>query len=172
MKQIIINENNLNYEEIDSNVVRVKALMINSKGKILIAHNNGTYQFPGGHVEENEENDRCIEREVKEETGIDVAVTEAPFLCITGYYDNYFDTGKKIKSDIYYYRFFTDDVPNFSETHYDELELATEFNLFYVDFKELGNFLRKKEEEGSINKNIAKEMLFVVDEYEKIFGGM
>ena len=172
MRQVIINDDNLKDKDIDSNVVRVKALMINSKGKILLAHNNGTYQFPGGHVEKDEDNNDCIEREIKEETGIKVFVKEKPFLCVTGYYDNYFDTGKKVKSDIYYYRFFTDSTPNFEETHYDELELASEFNLFYVDFKELGSFLKKKMEDGSIDKNIAREMLFVVKEYENIFGGL
>ena len=170
MKQIIINDKNLKDDEIDLNVVRVKALIINSRGKILLAHNNNTYQFPGGHVEDNETIVQCVEREIKEETGIKIFVKERPFLCISGYYDNYFDTGKKVKSDIYYFRIFTDTPPNFEETHYDELELSTEFNLFYVDFKDLDKFLKKKIEERTIDEKIAREMLHVVDEYKNIFG--
>ena len=76
MREIIINDNNLKDEDISEKVIRVKGLMINSKGKILLAHNNNTYQFPGRHLEENENMDDCIVREIKEETGIDLEVIE------------------------------------------------------------------------------------------------
>ena len=55
MREIIINDDNLTDDDISEVVVRVKGLMINSKGKILLAHNNNTYQFPGGHLEEGED---------------------------------------------------------------------------------------------------------------------
>ena len=51
MKKIIINDHNLTDEDMEQVVVRVKGMIINSKGKILLAHNNNTYQFPGGHLE-------------------------------------------------------------------------------------------------------------------------
>lgn len=172
MKEIIINEYKLTDQELDDRVVRVKGLMINSKGMILLAHNNNTYQFPGGHLEEFESRDVCIKREIKEETGIDVEILEEPFLVITTYDNNYFDSGRKVKNSIYYYRFFTDAVPNFNETHYDELELASDFNLFYIPIKTLDVFLKKSINDGSINSNIGREMLLVYDEYMKKFGGI
>ena len=172
MKQILINDNNLVEEDLELDVVRVKALIINSKGKILIAHNNNTYQFPGGHVEKDESMDQCMEREIKEETGIDVLVEEKPFLCITTYDDDYFDTNKNVRSSIYYYRFFTDMEPKLDETHYDELEIQTEFNLFYVSFSELEDFLNKKIKDGLMDKKIGREMLYVVEEYNNVFGGL
>ena len=43
MKEIIINENNLKDSDIEKKVVRVKGLLINSSGQILLAHNNNTY---------------------------------------------------------------------------------------------------------------------------------
>ena len=171
MKEIIINDHNLTEDEMESSVVRVKGLIINSKGKILLAHNNNTYQFPGGHVDDNETADECVVREIKEETGIDVSVTEAPFLCIKTFDNNYFSKGKKVLNTIYYYRFFTDDIPNFQETHYDELELATDFNLFYVVFADLENFLKKSIEDGMIDPNIGREMIHVHQVYTDLFGG-
>ncbi len=171
MREIIINDNNLSDDDISEVVTRVKGLMINSKGKILLAHNNNTYQFPGGHLEDDEDIDKCIVREIKEETGIDVSISEEPFLCIKTYDNNYFNTGKKVLSVIYYYRFFTDALPNFNETHYDELELATEFNLFYVVFADLENFLKKNISDGMIDTSIGREMLYVVDVYHELFGG-
>ena len=72
MKRILINDDNLKIDDLDFEVIRVKGLIINSDGDILIAHNNGTYQFPGGHKEDDETLDDSLEREIKEETGIDV----------------------------------------------------------------------------------------------------
>ena len=171
MKQIIFNDNNLTDNDIELKVVRVKAIMINSNGKILLAHNNNTYQFPGGHTEENESKKDCLIREVMEETGIELNVDEEPFLCITTYDNNYFGSGKKVLNSIYYYRTFTDSLPDLSKTHYDELELATDFNLYYVNFNTLEKFLKNAIENGSIDVNIAKEMINVVDVYHEVYGG-
>lgn len=169
MKKIVINDNNLRDNEIEMKVTRVKGLIINSRGKILLAHNNHTYQFPGGHLEDNESMDDCIVREIKEETGINVKCLETAFLCIETYDNNYFGTGKKVLNKIYYYRFFTDDMPDFRQTHYDELELATDFNLFYVVFDDLENFLKKSMDDGMIDAAIGREMLLVFNEYQEMY---
>lgn len=171
MKEIIINDFDLKDSDIEETVVRVKGLIFTTDGKILLAHNNNTYQFPGGHLDDGEDKNDCIIREIKEETGIDVKVSEEPFLCIKTYDNNYFDTGRKILSCIYYYRFFTDDRPNFEETHYDELELATDFNLFYITYSDLRNFLRKCIEESTIDAQIGREMIHVCDVAYDLYGG-
>lgn len=169
MKKIIINDHNLTEEEMELKVIRVKGLLINSIGKILIAHNNDTYQFPGGHKEDNETIDECIIREIKDETGISLTVEEEPFLCIETFDNNYFGSGKKALNCIYYYRFFTDKLPDYSNTHYDELELASDFNLFYLNFDNLKEFIEEKSAENSMDLNIAREMLYVIEEYHKMF---
>lgn len=172
MKEIVINERQLTKDDMEKEVIRVKGLIINSKGKILIAHNNNTYQLPGGHKDDEETIDECIVREIKEETGIDLEVTEGPFMSIVTYDHDYFGTGKKVLSSIYYYRFFSDEEPDLAETKYDELELATDFNLFYVNFSDFDSFLQKSIDEGSIDKNIGREMLYVFSEYNDMFGGI
>lgn len=172
MKEIIFNDENLNRSDVEMEVVRVKALIINSKGKILLAHNNNTYQLPGGHVEDGEDIEECIRREVVEETGIELDIGESPFLSITTYDNNYFNTGKKVLNTVYYFRYLTDEVPNLDKTHYDKLELETEFNLFYVDFSTLDNFLKKEMDNGNIDKSIAREMLHVFEVYSEMFGGI
>ena len=172
MKEIVINEKDLTKEDMETEVVRVKGLILNSHGKILVAHNNNTYQLPGGHKDDNETIDECIVREIKEETGIDVEVTEGPFMSIVTYDHDYFGTGKKVLSSIFYYRFFSDSEPNLAETKYDELELATDFNLFYINFADFDSFLQKSIDDSSIDKNIGREMLYVFSEYNNMFGGL
>ena len=172
MKEIVINHSQLSDEDVENSVIRVKALIVNSSGKILLAHNNNTYQFPGGHQEEEESKEEALIREVEEETGIKIHQLEEPFMSIITYDDNYFETGKKVKNSIYYYRILTDEIPDLQKTHYDELELETEFKLFYLPISELKSFLEKKLETGEVDQKIGIEMLFVTEEYEKIFGGI
>ena len=170
MKRVLINDENLKENELDFEVIRVKGLIINSKGEILIAHNNGTYQFPGGHKEDDEDLDQSLEREIKEETGIDV-VSNGPFMQITTYDPNYFGQNKKVCNKIYYYVIKTDEAPNFAETHYDELECQTDFNLFYISLSELKKFFNESISNGSLDEKIGREMLLVLEEYENLYGG-
>ena len=72
MKQIITNKYNLTDSDMTEIVKRVKILIINSKNEILLAYSHNDYQFPGGHVEENETLIQAINREVLEETGIEL----------------------------------------------------------------------------------------------------
>ncbi len=162
MKEIFINDFN---ENIDLVVTRVKALLINSKNEILLEENNNTYQFPGGHLKDNETIEECLQREIKEETGIDLTINSKPFLKITCFYKNYFNTGKNVKSIIYYYDIYSDKMPNFEETNYDDLEIQTDFNLLYLRLKDLKSFLIQSKEDGTTNENIANEMLLALDTY-------
>ena len=107
MREIFINDDNLQENDINYTVVRVKGLIINSKNEILLAQNNNTYQFPGGHLDEGESLDECLQREIKEETGIDVSINTEPFLRIVSFCKNYFSMGKNVKSIIYYYKVFS-----------------------------------------------------------------
>lgn len=171
MREIIFNENNLDDLDVEQTVTRVKGLMINSRGKILLVYNNYTYQFPGGHLKDGEDIDCCIIREIREETGIDVTIDSDPFLCIKTYDNNYFGTNKKTLNVIYYYRIFTDDIPDVRKTSLDPLELSSEFNLYYVKFSNLRNFLKKSADNNMINISILKEMNCVLDVYDEIYGG-
>ena len=62
-------------------------------------------------------------------------------------------------------------MPNILETHYDELESETDFNLFYVKMADLKKFLHKCIDDGSIDPSIGREMLLVEREYKEVYGG-
>ena len=172
MKRILINKRSLKKEDLDYKVVRVKVFFVNSNNEILLAHNNNTYQLLGGHLKKDESLEDCLKREVKEETGINLKGFHTPFLNITTYDHNYFDTNKQVENSIYYYRVISDAVPDLSSTAYDDIELQSEFNLFYIKLSEFENFINNCILEETIDKTIANEMLIALDEYDYLYGGV
>ena len=76
MKYFIHNEYNLKEEEINDEVIRVKALLLNSNNELLMGYAHKVYQFPGGHVEDGETLTQTVNREVLEETGIELNIKE------------------------------------------------------------------------------------------------
>ena len=153
MKKIIINEYNLRAQDLDYEVIRVKGLIVNSQNQILMEFNNNTYQFPGGHLNENEKLEEALLREIREETGITIKELDGPFMQIVTYDKNYFGTGKNVCSSIFYYRVLCDDIPDFEKT-------------------DLESFLKGCLENGNIDKNIMREMSLVLDEYNNLYGGL
>ena len=172
MKRILINNKSLNKEDLDYKVIRVKVFFVNSNNELLLAHNNGTYQLIGGHLKKNETIDDCLIREIREETGIYLKGTSTPFLNITTYDENYFGTGKKVENSIYYYRVVSDAIPDLNNTEYDDIELQSEFNLFYIKLSEFETFIKNCITEKNIDKTIANEMLIALDEYDYLYGGL
>lgn len=170
MKRIFINDNNLQNDELDYEVIRVKGLVINDKDEILLAHNNNTYQLVGGHLENTEDMEGALIREIREETGMLVEDITGPFMQITTYAKDYFNSGKNVCSKIYYYRVLTNNLPDKEKCEYDELERQTDFNLFYVKLKTFAEFIKQSITNGIINKDIGREMLLMVEEYNKLYG--
>ncbi len=166
MKRIVINNDNLDILNIDETVIRVKALMTNNKGELLIVHNNHTYQFPGGHWKKTESLEETLRREIKEETGITVKIETGPFMVIEEYYDNYLSTGKTRCNKMYYYIVPTNDRPDIKEMSLSGIERETDFKLFYVSVNDMEQFIKESMESHQIENIIGEEMLSVMDEYE------
>ena len=154
MKKIVIN-NAYNLTDVDMTEVvqRVKGLLINSKNEILLGYSHHDYQFPGGHVEENESLVETLHREILEETGMDLKLTNInPFACTIGYY-------KDRKTEIYYFEVKTDELPNLENTEYTEDEIDGNFELRYIPIDNVEEELRRNAEEYGDTKGIAREML-------------
>ena len=167
MKELVTNDYNLKESDITEVVKRVKIFLINSNNEILLGYSHNEYHCPGGHVEENEDLISAINREVKEETGIELNIKDIePFLCSYGYYKDWPSIGKNRKTEIYFYEVKTDEKPQLDKTSYTDHEKDGNFELRYIS-------LDKIEEEFISNRNkygdehgIAKEMLRVFKVYK------
>lgn len=160
MKQIITNKYNLKDSDMTEIVKRVKILIINSKNEILLAYSHNDYQFPGGHVEENETLIQAINREVLEETGIELNIINIePFACATGYYKDWPVEGKNRKVEIYYYGVKTDEKPNLEKTNYTENEKDGDFELRYIPLSKVENVIKTNALKYGDKKGITNEMI-------------
>lgn len=168
MKEIKINKSNLEEYEMNEIVRRVKVLLINDKNEILLGYSHNDYQLIGGHVEEGETFDETVQREVMEETGINLEKIENnPFLKISGYYKDWPKLGINRKTEIYYYEIKTNEKPDLSKTLYTQDEIEGNFKLIYIPLSEVKKTLNKNILEYSDKRGIQAEMLKVIDEYKK-----
>lgn len=167
MKQLITNKYNLTDSDMTEVVKRVKVLLVNSNNDVLLGYSHNNYQFPGGHVEENETLVQAVNREVLEETGIELNITNIePFSCAIGYYKDWPAEEKNRKIEIYYYEVKTDEKPNLENTEYTENEKDGNFELRYIPLLDVENVLRTNAEEYGDKKGIAREMIDLFGVYK------
>lgn len=166
MEQIFINDDNLLSSDIEEEATRVKGLLINSNDEILLGYSYNCYQFPGGHMEGEEPICDVLKREVKEETGIELDVSNVePFLLSIYYKKNYFKTGKNRCNKIYYLVIKTNELPNLNNTSYTKEEKIGNYELRYVNLKDIKEVLKENENKFPVSKDITREMLIALEYY-------
>ncbi len=169
MKTIIINDKKILEKDIDYQVIRTKAFIVNDKNEIILVHNNHTYQFPGGHLELGESLVDSIRRELREELGINNMVIRNPFLEIDTFDHNYFDSNDKVLNKIVYFKVETDDIPDINNLELDLLEKETPFNIISIRVEDLTKFILEEKNKGNIDPNIAREMLLADKFYQYLY---
>ncbi len=168
MKKIITNKHNLTEADMTEVVKRVKVLLVNSNNEVLLGYSHNDYQFPGGHVEENETLIQAVNREILEETGINLEIDSLePFACAIGYYKDWPAEGKNRKIEIYYYEIKTDEKPNLENTEYTENEKGGNFELRYIPLMNVEEELRKNAKKYGDKKGIAREMIELFGVYKQ-----
>ena len=156
----------------DYEVIRVKGFVINSNSEIILIENNHTYQFPGGHYRKGEALELSLSRELREELGIQLDINSGPFLMLTTFDNDYFNSGSKVINKIYYFVVNTDEEPDINNLSLDAIEKETDFNIIKIKLRELDSFLNKCLKDATIDNNICREMLLASHEYNELFGGI
>lgn len=153
-------------------VRRVKALIVSSNNKILLVNNYQDYQFPGGHMENNETYSEALKRELLEETGIDFNIEKdiEPVLKLYRYYEEYHETKENTLLEINYFIIRSDKYIDIDNLNLTKEEENGDFSLTYISLFE---FKRLLEENIMINNDkygISEEMFEVFDKLKnKLF---
>ena len=166
MKETIYNQDYLKDEDITEVVIRTKALIINDKN-IILGNENNIYQFPGGHLEENETFEECLKREILEETGIEIDDNEIkePFMKVTYLNKDWPAIGQNRKSEIYYYLIKTSKNPDMSKVKYTEHEKQGNFKIESIPLSESISVIEDNISKNEKNKVIAQDMIMAITEY-------
>ena len=166
----IYNDNNLTDFDIDEKTTRVRAIIINSNNDILMCYSNGLlhYEFPGGHLEEEETLEECLKREVMEETGIELNYCDfIPFFSIKYYCKNYHNSKKNRLVEIYYYIVHTNQQFNEYNRNLDNEEKKQQYECKYIPSYRLRNVLIENKNTTMENNTALDDMILVWEEYLK-----
>ena len=173
MKEIIINEDNLKDKDINKTTLKARAVIINDQEEISIAYYAGLYLLPGGKVHEDERPLTCLKREVKEETGIKLKITDQePELIVKHYIKDYPVRDKE--QEVYnrlietYYYFTNDnqDIDN-KQLNLTESEISKGFSIKRVKLKDVNKLLASNNSNNSRNKYFTNELLTVLKELKQ-----
>lgn len=166
MKEIIYNYDFLKESEVTETVIRTKAVLVTESG-IVIGNENSIFQFPGGHLEENESFEDCLKREILEETGIEITdeKIDKPFMKVTYLSKDWPEEGKNRKSEIYYYAIETLKKPDISKVNYTEHEKEENFKIEVFPLKEAISIIKNNIPNNKMNKIIAPDMILAIEEY-------
>lgn len=167
MKHIIKNDLGITKEELTSEVTRIKVLLINSNNEILLGYSRNCYQFIGGHIEQGEDLIKCLNREVLEEVGIDLNVTNIePFFLLEHYCNDHPVTTENINCKNYYYVIYTDLKPNIEKTNRTKEELDNDFRFEYVKLDNLVNIITTNYNKYKDAKIVGDEMILAYNIYK------
>ncbi len=136
----------------------VKAVVVNeTEGKVLVLKRSkkekfhkGAYDLPGGHMDKNETVAECLQREVKEETGLEIRVGDV--LAVREYPKNHkmFNKIKALRYITYYQR--------------GEVKLSKEHSKFeWLTFEEVKNKLADDGYEQEKKETILQAQKYLED---------
>lgn len=167
MKSLSYDVEDLNDDEINEIVKRVKIFLISSNNEILFANSDGGIQLIGGHIENGENDIEAILREVQEESGIMLEKKDIslPFYEVKYYKKNYNNTTSNRLSVVSYYFCKTSEKPNVEKLKLTDNEKKNEFKLIYIPYDNVEKYVKGYlTNEKKINVSIAKEILGAFEE--------
>lgn len=167
MKKIIYNNDNLTEKDINKYVKRAKIVIENSNNEILIVYSHNNYFLIGGHVDDNESFYECLNREIKEETGVTIPIEKTePFISIEYLNKDYPNKGENTKYINNYYYIKYDLIPNINNTNLTEDEKDGNFKIEYINKNKIIDILTKSLETAT-RENVVKDTIEVLKEYLK-----
>lgn len=170
MKHVIKNDLNIKKEDIAKEVTRIKALLINNENEILVGYSDNIYQFIGGHLEDEETLIECLNREINEEVGINLNISNLkPFLLLEHYCNDFPSVDENINCKVYYYVIKTNHKPNLNKTNLTEEEKRTNFQFEYIKLDKLVETITNNFKRFNHAKLIGEEMIYAYNVYKSYY---
>ncbi len=162
----IIKTNNINnLEEINCIIKRAKLLVENDKNEILVCHSHHNYFLLGGHVEEDESDEVCLNRELNEEAGVNINFEDLnPFMTIKYFDSDYPEVGINTFSLINYYSIKYNLVPNLNNLNLTDDEKEGKFTIEFINKDIIVDYLNNDLKEAT-RPGVVMDTIEVIKEY-------
>jgi len=172
-KEIIYNPDYLEEINIDEEKEKVRLLITNSNGEILVGNYSGTYLLPGGKVEKDEDILSALKREIKEEVGIGLNDDIKLLTSITYYQKDYPKMNNCLcnrKITTHYFTIKLDIDLNNIVTTLTDREKNGNFKLEWIDENSIKGLINNSKSTNPRKKYFDKELLQVLELYKKGLG--
>lgn len=164
-KEIINNYDNLDIGEVNNVVRRAKVLIQTSDNKFVICHCDNNYHLLGGHVDNDESDMECLNREILEEAGVNLELSNLdPFITIKYINKDYPKEGINTFTMANYYSLIYDFKPNLDNISLTKEEKEGDFKLEFIDKDEILDILGKSLESAT-RKGVTLDTIEVIKEY-------
>ncbi len=168
MIKIIKNKDNLKEEDMTVFDKRYKAIILDNDNNIIIGYSFNNYQLIGGHKDNDESDAETLNREIKEETGIELDLKDiSPFAVRYEYCKDWPSIGENKKIENYYFKVITDKKVDLNNTKYTESEKKGNFEVRIFPLKDLRDKLMENLEEEKEFQVITREILELLDNCEE-----
>lgn len=142
MREIIHNYDNLEESEINRIVKRAKILLLNDQNEVIICNSKHNYFLLGGHVEENESDLECLNRELLEEAGVKLNLTDMKLFMSLKYFNrDYPNIGTNTESIANYYYLQANVEPKLEYINLTEEEKQGNFKIEKIHIDEIEDIL-------------------------------
>ncbi|MFA5603360.1 MAG: NUDIX domain-containing protein [Bacilli bacterium] len=174
MLKIKMGATELEEKDITDFTKKSRALLINRENKVLVANSGGVYLLPGGGCELNENSDDTVVRELKEETGLDYKKIDLTKLVTIDHYQKNYPKKdgtitNRLMSTTYFFGSLFDNVEvNVNSQTLTDSELDAGFRLELIPYNNLRDVLLTNKTDNHRNKYFVKELLEVMNVYDKI----
>ncbi len=166
---MLVNLANLEKKDINSRVHKVRAVILDNNQNIYVTNMDGSYNLPGGRVEDKEDLKNALKRELEEELGIKVFKKEMIYIGNYVFWHKDFPGEKGVvnrenKIDLFY-------VSNPKEACLKRVRLTNyekhyHFHLMKCTYEEIDALL-KEENDNVYKKFIDIELKTLVSEFTK-----
>lgn len=150
----LINLDNIEAKEINSYNHKIRIFVFNELGEIFLIDMNGSYNLPGGTVENNENLNDALTRELEEELGVRIAFEDIEFLGNYHFYHKNFPNNKSLCNRENEVDLFLVKIPIIyakENTHITNYEKSQNFKVIFTKLENIQNLINER------NKNVYKK---------------
>lgn len=163
---MLINDDNLQMNEIEEFRYKVRAMLIDDENRLLVANYGNIFLFPGGSIDEGEDIEEAITRELKEETGIVYDIKELKLLTKLEFFQrNYLKRNGKVKNRListYYFLGSYKDI-DLTMQQLTEKERKDNFKLELIPLSIIKQVIIENKNDNPRKVYFQREMLEVID---------